>query len=131
MGSGEEYLINRGKQIKRRQKILTIVSFVSFFGSMLFSAVPVIQKALQPPEPKAAIKSPDSLLQEQARGLEMVLQREQNNQLALEGLVNVRLKLKDTQGAIQTLDKLIKLHPERQDYKVVLEKLNKRSIESN
>ncbi|BAY60659.1 hypothetical protein NIES22_07180 [Calothrix brevissima NIES-22] len=123
MGAGEEYLINRKKQIQRRQKFLTIVSIVSFFGSILFSAVPVIQKALQEPQPKAATqKSPDSLLQEQAKGWEMVLQREPQNQLALEGLVNVRIKLNDTQGAIQILEKLVKLHPERQDYKVVLDK---------
>ncbi|MBD2353940.1 tetratricopeptide repeat protein [Tolypothrix sp. FACHB-123] len=127
MGAGEEYLINRKKQIQRRQKFLTIVSLVSFFGSIVFSAVPVIQQALQPPQPKEAIKSPDSLLQEQVKGWEMVLQREPNNQLALEGLVNVRIKLKDTQGAIQTLEKLVKLHPDRQDYKVVLEKMKKES----
>ncbi|MBD2197612.1 MULTISPECIES: tetratricopeptide repeat protein [Calothrix] len=124
MGAGEEYLINRKKQIQRRQKFLTIVSIACFLGPILFSAVPVIQKALQEPQPKAVTqKSPDVLLQEQAKGWEMVLQREPQNQLALEGLVNVRIKLNDTQGAIQILEKLVKLHPERQDYKVVLEKM--------
>jgi cytochrome c-type biogenesis protein CcmH/NrfG len=123
MGSNEEYLINRSKQIKRRQKFITVVSIVSFFGSIVFSAIPIIQQAIN--RPNAAVAQAENSLETQAKGLEIVLKREPENHVALEGLVNVRIKLKDTQGAVQTLENLVKLHPERQDYKVVLEQLKK------
>ncbi|MEH2137245.1 tetratricopeptide repeat protein [Nostoc sp.] len=128
--SDEEYVIIRKKQIRQRQKILTIVSMFSFFGSTLFAIIPAIQQASQP-KPATASASPESVLQEQARGYELVLQREPENQLALEKLSLVRLQLKDAKGAIELLEKLVKLHPERQDYKVVLEQIKKQEGNSD
>ncbi|MEH1841232.1 MAG: tetratricopeptide repeat protein [Nostoc sp.] len=127
--SGEDYLINRSKQIKRRQKLLTLVSMVSFLSSIVFSAVPVIRQAIEPS--KTVVPSPNSSLQQKAQGFEMVLQREPENVVALEGLVNVRLGLKDTQGTIQALEKLVKLRPDRPNYKVLLEELKKEQVNSN
>jgi hypothetical protein len=123
-GSGEEYLIARKKQIGRRQKILTIVSMFSFFGSTVFAVIPAIQQASQP-KPAIASPSAEAVLQQQARGYELVLQREPENQLALEKLSLLRLQLKDAKGAMELLEKLVKLRPERQDYKVVLEQVKK------
>lgn len=124
-GADEEYLITRKKQIGRRQKIVTMVSLLSFFGSTVFAVIPAIQQASQP-KPAIASASPESVLKQQARGYELVLQREPENQLALEKLSLVRLQLKDAKGAIALLEKLVKLHPERQDYKVVLANVKKK-----
>ncbi|MDZ7959692.1 MAG: tetratricopeptide repeat protein [Aulosira sp. DedQUE10] len=127
--SGEDYLIKRSKQIKRKQNLLTIVFLVSFVSSTVFSGVSLIKHAIQ--TSKTVVPSPESSLQKQEKGFEMVLQREPENLVALEGLVNVRIELKDTQGAIQALEKLVKLSPERQDYKDVLEQLKKEQGKSN
>ncbi|MEH2114733.1 tetratricopeptide repeat protein [Nostoc sp.] len=127
-GSDEEYLISRKKQIQRRQKIVTIVSMFSFFGSTAFAIIPAIQHATQP---ITASISPESVLQQQVRGYELVLQREPENQLALEKLSVLRLQLKDAKGAMEPLEKLVKLHPDRKDYKVVLEQIKKREGNSD
>ncbi len=122
-GSGEEYLISRRKKIERRQKILTFVSIVSFVGSGVFAIAPTLQEAFQ--NPKSEAVSVDSSLQQQMRGYELVLQRDPENRVALNGLVNIRIKLGDVKGAIAPLEKLVKVHPERQNYKVLLEQLKK------
>ncbi|QLE48153.1 M48 family metallopeptidase [Nostoc sp. C057] len=129
-GSGDEYLISRKKQIERRQKIVTIVSLVSFVGSTVFAVIPAIQQASQP-KPVTASPSVESGLQQQAQGYELILQREPENQLALEKLSIVRLHLKDAKGAMTLLEKLVKLHPDRQDYKVVLEQIKKQEGNSD
>ncbi len=125
-GKGEEYLIARKKQIERRQRILTIVSIVSFVGSTVFAIVPSIQQAIESPKPATASVSRESALQQQVKGYELVLQREPENQLALEKLSLLRLELNDAKGAMESLEKLVKLHPDRQDYKTVLADVKKK-----
>lgn len=123
--SGEDYLVVRQRQIERKKRILTVVSVVSFFGSTLFGVVQLVQQATQSPPLVTTTKSPESLLQEQAKSYELVLQREPNNQMALEKLSLVRVQMKDYKGAAEILEKLVKQYPDRQDYKVVLENLHK------
>jgi cytochrome c-type biogenesis protein CcmH/NrfG len=125
--SDKDYFVVRQKQIERKKRILTVVSVVSFFGSMVMGAVPAIQRAIQSPPPvtTATTMSAESTLQEQAKGYELVLQREPNNQTALEKLSLLRVQMKDFKGATEILEKLVKLHPDRQDYKVVLEDMKK------
>jgi hypothetical protein len=129
--SGDEYLIKHRQKIERRTKIITIVSIVCFFGSTLFSIIPAIEQAGRMPQPQSpnvssATVSDEALLRERVRGYELVLQREPDNQIALEKLSLLRLHFKDNKGAIEILTKLVKLHPDRQDYQVALAQLKKR-----
>ncbi|GAX34868.1 tetratricopeptide repeat protein [Nodularia sp. NIES-3585] len=124
--SGEYYFIIRKKKDARRKKILAIVSIISFSGSMLFGAVRTIQRAMQNPQPQPAPVSGESSLQQQAQDYELVLQREPENQVALEKLSLLRIQLEDFKGAMEPLEKLISLYPERQDYQVMLKDIKKR-----
>ena len=107
---------------RRFQQMITLVSVVAFFGSTAYGAIGTINSVLKQPKENAttAVASRESQLQAQEKGYKIVLQREPENQVALEGLVSTRLQLKDTRGAIAPLEKMVQLYPNRQDYKVVL-----------
>lgn len=126
--SDKDYFVVRQKQIERKKRILTVVSVVSFFGSMVMGAVPAIQRAIQNPQSTTTTVSPESTFQEQAKGYELVLQREPNNQTALEKLSLLRVQMKDFKGAAELLEKLVNLHPDRQDYKVILKDIKKHQL---
>ena len=102
------------KRTKRNQKIMTVVSVIGFFGSAIFGAAQLLGSAFQEPNKNAPAIASD--LQAQERGYELVLQREPENQSALEGLVRIRMQMKNAKAAKEPIEKLIKLHPERQDY---------------
>lgn len=59
-------------------------------------------------------------LESQARGYELVLEREPENQTALRGLLEVRLELVDIPGTIAPLTKLAELYPEEVNYGLLL-----------
>ena len=64
--------------------------------------------------------SGQSDLQDQVRGYQLVLEREPNNQTALEGLLIAQLQLNDIEGAIKPLETLSELNPEETRYSVLL-----------
>ena len=59
-------------------------------------------------------------LEAEAKGYELVVQREPENETALRGLLDSKLKLNDLPGAIGALEKLVALKPEQQDYAILL-----------
>jgi cytochrome c-type biogenesis protein CcmH/NrfG len=112
--------VNKGDRIKQ---IFALVSMVGFGGSAIFGIVNLFGSGLssqhqQKPAPVAV--SQESLLAAQERGYVGVLQREPQNQTALEGLANVWLQMNNQVGAIEPLEKLVKLNPDRADYKALL-----------
>ncbi|MBW4659830.1 MAG: tetratricopeptide repeat protein [Drouetiella hepatica Uher 2000/2452] len=72
-----------------------------------------------------ATASPDPVtqqtnLEEQARGYELILQQEPNNQTALAGLLNIRLRQGRFEATITPLEKLVELNPNRVEYGILL-----------
>ena len=67
-----------------------------------------------------AVPSNNSELEKQEQGYALVLQREPENQMALQGLVQVRLQRNNLQGAVAPLEKLVELNPDRADYQALL-----------
>jgi cytochrome c-type biogenesis protein CcmH/NrfG len=123
--SGDDYLVQRGKQIERKKRIVTYIGMVSFGGSMLFGGVNTIKQAWEKPK-QAVVQSAETDLQKLVKGYELVLQREPNNQTALEKLSMIRLRMGDNKSAIALMERLVKLHPDRQDYQTVLADVKKR-----
>jgi len=112
-------------------RVLAIVGGVSFIGSTVFAITSVFRDALtQPVSSETTEPTIEERLAKQERGYEKVLQREPQNQVALEGLVSVRLQMKDAAGAIGPLSKLVQLFPERRNYKILLEELQEQVGES-
>ncbi|MGL5927173.1 tetratricopeptide repeat protein [Chroococcidiopsis sp.] len=114
---------------RRIERIAAVISIVSFGGSMIFGAVQAVSSGLnQDREIRPAVASaepssvslPKSEMQAQAREYELVLKSEPDNQFALEGLVQVRLQMRDRKGVVQPLEKLVKLNPTKQEYKTLL-----------
>lgn len=120
MDSLEAYGKVRRKKIEAFQKVFAVVSIVSFLGSTAFATGRMFIDGLdhaQQPE----ITSPQAQhLEEQAKGYEIVLQREPKNQAALEGLLQVQLKMNDLAGTQATLEKLVELNPNDKNYQTLL-----------
>ncbi|MBD2139344.1 tetratricopeptide repeat protein [Anabaena sp. FACHB-1237] len=129
--AGNDYLTKRSKQIERKKRIVTYISLCSFCGSMLFGAFNTIKQSLERPAQQQKAVSTEDQVQNQVKGYELVLQREPNNQMALENLSIIRLKTGDNQGAIALLEKLVQQHPDRQDYKTVLADVKKNRAGNN
>ena len=115
---------SRVRKGDRTKQIFALVSMVGFAGSAIFGIVSLFTSGLssqhqQKPVAAAAV-SQESLLAAQEREYETVLQREPQNQTALEGLANVRLEMNNAKGAIEPLEKLVKLNPDRADYQALL-----------
>lgn len=122
--------IRRMERLKQVQKVIMFLSLLAFFGSSLFGLAKVFKGAFEK-QPEATQtteeQSATTLLQKQEKGYETVLKREPNNPTALEGLLNVRLQQNDIQGAIEPLEKLVKLYPDRQDYQNSLTELKQKN----
>jgi len=125
--SEKEYFTQRTQRIEKRKKAIALVSMVSFFGSLLFTGVSTVYKSIHQTTRENAPLTAEASLQQQARNYELVLQREPNNQMALEQLSLLRLQLQDVKGSVAILAKLAKQHPDRKDYQVLLQQMRKQS----
>lgn len=112
-------------ETKPLQRIFLIWSIVAFLASTGYGLFSLYSSSLQQPQGRGQNEAElvDKQLQEQEKGYELVLQREPENQVALKGLVDTRLEMKDVKGAIAPLEKLVKLNPEDKEYKVLLDRL--------
>ena len=107
------------------KRILLVFSMVAFLGSTGYGLFGLYSNAFQQPQTTATPEetSVDQQLAAKERGYELVLEREPENRVALEGLLEIRLQMQDTPGAIAPLERLVELHPQEVGYKVQLEQL--------
>jgi len=123
----------KGKRSGRNKKPIwkrafTYFSAIAFFGMSASAAVDMYRNALQTGRETAAEEAPSAAdqlnsLAAQEKGYLIVLEREPENQTALEGLVQTRLNMGKLDEAIPPLQNLVSLNPERDDYQALLNKL--------
>lgn len=108
--------------------VLVIIAFLGFSLSPLLGGLLEANQKNSQPTP-ASSQSPvvdqEADLKSQARGYELVLQREPDNQTALRGLLQVQLELiqlgkGNIEEVIIPLEKLSELNPGNQDYSILL-----------
>jgi len=92
---------------------LSVLPFFSGRSDRSTANTPTEQQAQQPTDMQAELEA-------RARGYELVLEREPDNQTAIQGLVDTRIQMGDLQGAVEPLEKLAELNPEVPEYRVLL-----------
>ena len=75
----------------------------------------------QEPDNQVALENFKLINRELAESYQNVLAKDPNNTFALEGLLRLRIQLRDSQGAIELLEKLVKLYPDLDRYQQTLE----------
>jgi tetratricopeptide (TPR) repeat protein len=113
---------------KKRSSWIYLVLGMMLFSLITASALPILGSVL---EGQQFAKNPNqevitlsqqelALIEAEASGYQKVLEREPDNETALNGLLNIRLQQKDLKSAIAPLEKLAKLHPEQTEYSILL-----------
>ena len=109
---------------KRNRWLVGGILFIAVAALLAVSLVPLIQSG-SPGGSNNAASTPTETerlaeLEGRANGYELVLQREPDNQAALEGLVEARIGLGDLEGAAEPLARLAELNPQEPRYAVLL-----------
>lgn len=112
--------------VKRNRWLVGGILFIAVAALLAVSLGPLIQAAFdQNPSyddtvPTATNTDRQAELEGRANGYELVLEREPDNQAALEGLVEARIGLGDLAGAAEPLSRLAELNPQEPRYAVLL-----------
>ncbi len=113
---------------KKRSSWIYLILGVMLFSLITVSALPLVgsvvegQQFANNPNQEVITLSQQELtkLEAEASGYEKVLEREPNNDTALNGLLKIRLQEKDIAKAIAPLEKLAQIHPEQTEYGTLL-----------
>jgi tetratricopeptide (TPR) repeat protein len=114
---------------QKRSPWLILVLVLALLAFVGFSIFPLLSSVFQENKPAAqatpgispttsTFKQPS--LEDEAKGYELVVQREPQNVTAWRGLAEARLQQGDFKGAIAPLEQLAKLNPNQTDYGVLL-----------
>ncbi|MGF1539437.1 MAG: tetratricopeptide repeat protein [Pleurocapsa sp.] len=113
---------------QKRSSWVYIVLGLMLFSLIIFSGIPLFSSIFTPEQ--LTSNSAQAIatftarelvkLEAEASGYQKVLEREPENDTALRGLLEIRLKQKDLPGAIAPLEKLAQIHAQQSDYTILL-----------
>ena len=107
-------------------KAFVLASGMAFLSSSVLGLSGLIGKSVnQPVASENTAQSQNAQLKVEEKGFLAVLKREPNNQTALRGLVEIRMRTGDAPGTKAALEQLVKLNPTNKQYKEFLTALNK------
>lgn len=111
-------------QRKRSWWVYVLIA-IMLFALIGFSVLPLLssvqQKQIVNTRTTATTIGPEQAqLKAEALGYQLVLEREPDNETALRGLLETKLKQGDFQGATVPLEKMAQRHPEQTNYAVLL-----------
>ncbi|QDZ39073.1 tetratricopeptide repeat protein [Euhalothece natronophila Z-M001] len=110
---------SQDKQSKKTWILVVLALIVIAFVGV--SILPFLANRDQPQQAtNGANQQQQEELADQARGYEAVLEREPDNENALQGLLEIRLQQGDVEGAIAPLEQLADLNPEQEAYRILL-----------
>ena len=98
--------------------ILAVAAFVAVPLAFMFTGRAREQTAVNSQAPTAADQT--AQFQNQADGFAAVLAREPDNQTALIGLIEAKIGLKDLEGTVEPLERLVALNPNEPQYAIAL-----------
>ena len=117
--------------VKRNRWLVVSVLVVAIGAFLTISLLPLFagrsnhSTATAPTTPPSGATDVQAELEARARGYELVLEREPDNQIALQGLVDARIELAragltDLTDVVEPLERLSELSPEVLDYQIIL-----------
>ncbi|MEM9510558.1 MAG: tetratricopeptide repeat protein [Cyanobacteria bacterium P01_E01_bin.35] len=115
----------KAKKGKTLSRVVTLVLGLGFAGSTLAIALSSVfsQNNYSASNSDSSEEAPslEEQIKLQAKGYEKVLEREPENFTALDGLTQIYLQTGQPEKAIPTLEKLVELYPEQQQYAGILQ----------
>lgn len=113
--------------VKRNRWLVISVLVVAVGAFLALSVLPFLtaggdrtSSATSNSNPSSEVNDAQAELEDRARGYELVLEREPDNQTAIEGLVDARIQLGDLEGVVEPLEKLAEMNPNTPEYRVLL-----------
>lgn len=107
----------------KRSYIVYATLILMLLGLTVFSLFPILSGAWQANNLSSTVSATvngQTELEQKARGYELVLEREPENETALRGLLEIRLQQGDLTKSVPPLESLAKLHPKITDYQILL-----------
>jgi tetratricopeptide (TPR) repeat protein len=119
---------------KRNRWIINVILAIASLSLVGIFVVPIFVTALQgsptsTPSPTASITPGQDDLEAQARGYELVLQRDPDRETALyalRGLIDVRLQQGNLEATVEPLTRLAEMNPDQPEYTVLLGQVQQR-----
>ncbi|EAZ93188.1 tetratricopeptide repeat protein [Crocosphaera chwakensis] len=112
--------MKNAKTKKRRWIYATLV--LMLLALISFSILPIVSSMVQAQQAdqSSLVTTKSTRLKNEALGYQLVLEREPDNENALLGLLETRLRQGDLEAAITPLERLAQLNPEQPDYGILL-----------